>query len=119
MIATLSAMAAPQATAALHRSRAAAAARIPGRADGALLEAERWRAPRSSLSDFEADGDDFTISTFVDGNGNGVRMADIRTGVESSHSIHRLASRTFSLESPSRSPTIQPALTQSRSGRHR
>jgi len=44
----------------------------------ARMEALRRRA--SVAIRFEADGDDFLMATYVDGNGNGVRAADISSG---------------------------------------
>ena len=45
---------------------------------GARMEALRLRA--SVAIRFEAEGDDFRLATYVDGNGNGVRAADISSG---------------------------------------
>jgi hypothetical protein len=45
---------------------------------GARMEALKRQA--SVAVRFEADGDDFQMATYVDGNGNGVRAADIGSG---------------------------------------
>jgi len=45
---------------------------------GARMEALKRRA--SVAIRFEADGGDFLLATYVDGNGNGVRAADISSG---------------------------------------
>jgi hypothetical protein len=46
----------------------------------ARMEALKRRA--SVAVRFEADGGDFVMATYVDGNGNGVRAADISSGVD-------------------------------------
>jgi type II secretory pathway pseudopilin PulG len=45
---------------------------------GARVEALKRRA--NVAVRFEADGDDFLLATYLDGNGNGVRAADITSG---------------------------------------
>ena len=67
------------------------AARDDVRADGAAsflvseLRLARMEALRRNVQvavRFEADGDDYLLAVYVDGNGNGVRSADIASGVD-------------------------------------
>ena len=78
---TLTALAVPLATSALDEIRTAAAARyVSGRIMAIRMEALR-RSSNVALR-FEAGGDDYVFAPFADGNGNGVRAADIRAGVD-------------------------------------
>jgi prepilin-type N-terminal cleavage/methylation domain-containing protein len=79
--ATLVGVAVPLTTGAVDEIRTAAAARyLTGRISGARIEAVRQS---SSLAlRFEPDGEDYVITTHRDGNGNGVRSAEIRSGID-------------------------------------
>ena len=79
--ATLAGVAVPAATTTIDRLRAASAARhIAARIASTRVEAIR----RSTAVAFRFDplGTDYTMSTFTDGNGNGVRATDISRGVD-------------------------------------
>jgi prepilin-type N-terminal cleavage/methylation domain-containing protein len=79
--ATLVGIAVPVTTAALDEIRTASAARhLASRIAAARIDAVR-RATAVGLR-FEPDGDDYLVSAHADGNGNGVRSAEIRTGVD-------------------------------------
>lgn len=79
--ATLAGIAVPMTTSAVDEIRTAAAARyLAARILTARIEALR-RSSSVALR-FEATSDDYVIATYVDGNGNGVRTADIVSGVD-------------------------------------
>jgi len=59
----------------------------------ARMEALKRRA--SVAVRFEADGDDFAMATYVDGNGNGVRAVDISSGDDPSLGPRRLVRDQF------------------------
>jgi Tfp pilus assembly protein FimT len=81
LLTTLTAMVVPGAQAALDELRTASAARyLAGRVMAMRMEAVR-RSTAVALK-FEADGDDYVFAPFADGNGNGVRTADIRAGID-------------------------------------
>lgn len=74
-------MAVPSFLSGLDDSRSRAAARyVSGRFFDARIEAVK-RSTRVACR-FEADGDDYRIATYQDGNGNGVLSADIARGVD-------------------------------------
>jgi prepilin-type N-terminal cleavage/methylation domain-containing protein len=81
VIVILTGMAVPMTSAALDELNTAAAARyvaavvLNGRMDS-------LKRARSIGLRFEASGADYTFGSFADGNGNGVRTADIRGGVD-------------------------------------
>ncbi|MBA3298065.1 MAG: prepilin-type N-terminal cleavage/methylation domain-containing protein [Acidobacteria bacterium] len=79
--ATLAAMAVPLASSTVDEIRTAAAARhLASRVAGARIDAIR-RSAATALR-FEADGTDYCYTTHLDLNGNGVRTAEIRQGVD-------------------------------------
>ena len=79
--ATLVAIAVPLTSSAADDIRAAAAARYLASTIGsARIDAVRRSAALGFR--FEEDVDDFRLSLHVDGNGNGVRTAEIRSGVD-------------------------------------
>ncbi len=81
MIATLAGFAVPIASGTVDDLRAAGAARhMAARIATIRLDAVR-RAATVSLR-FERRGTDYAFTTFLDGNGNGVRTADISAGVD-------------------------------------
>ena len=81
LIGVLASVAVPQTMAAVHRARTAAAARY--RAAQMALARSRAVARSASVAlRFEAEGEDYTVAVFVDGDGNGVRAADILAGVD-------------------------------------
>jgi prepilin-type N-terminal cleavage/methylation domain-containing protein len=90
LIAVLAGVAIPVSTAAVDDLRTAAAARyVAGRIQNNRMEA--IRRSRSVALRFEAFGVDYSFAPFCDGNGDGVRSADIRTGVDPSiGSVERL-----------------------------
>jgi hypothetical protein len=78
---TLSAAAVPQAQSSLDHARAAGAARyLAGRLQQARLEAVRRSADVGFQ--FVSDGGSYTFRLFLDGDGNGIRSADIRDGID-------------------------------------
>jgi Tfp pilus assembly protein FimT len=78
---TIVAIALPLTTEALDHIRTAMAARyLEGRIMDARLQAIR-QSRRIGLR-FEPDGNDYGFSEYVDGNGNGIRTADISAGVD-------------------------------------
>jgi prepilin-type N-terminal cleavage/methylation domain-containing protein len=79
--ATLVAMAVPVTTGAIDEIRTAGAARQVAAAIGAA-RFEAVRRGRAVALRFESDGDDYRVSPYADGNGNGVRTAEILTGVD-------------------------------------
>jgi hypothetical protein len=93
VVATLAGMAIPLATSALDDIRVAAAARyLAGRIVGARLEAVQ-RSTRVALR-FEAADGDYTFGVYADGNGNGVRTAEVASGIDPALSPrNRLADR--------------------------
>jgi type II secretory pathway pseudopilin PulG len=81
MIATLCAFAVPLTSTTIDEIRAAGAARhVAARLASIRIDAIR-RSSMVALR-FDAIGSDYTFTTFLDGNGNGVRSADITTGVD-------------------------------------
>jgi Tfp pilus assembly protein FimT len=81
LLATLTAMGVPLTASALDEVRTAGAARyLSGRIMSLRMEALRRSA--SVALRFEVSGDDYVFAPFADGNGNGVRTADIRSGVD-------------------------------------
>lgn len=79
--ATLVGIAVPITTSAVDEIRTAAAARyLAGKISTVRFEAVR-RSSSMALR-FEPAGDDYAITTHLDGNGNGVRTAEIRSGVD-------------------------------------
>jgi type II secretory pathway pseudopilin PulG len=81
IIATLAGIGIPLATSALDEMRVAMAARyVAGRIIGARLDALQ-RSAALGLR-FESGGPDYTFATCVDGNGNGVRSAEIASGID-------------------------------------
>lgn len=79
--ATLVGIAVPVTTSAVDEIRTAAAARhLAGKISGARIDAVR-RSSSLALR-FEPDGDDYAITTHLDGNGNGVRTAEIASGID-------------------------------------
>jgi type II secretory pathway pseudopilin PulG len=79
--ATLTAMAVPTTASAIDEARTAAAARyVSGRIMAIRMDALR-RSANVGLR-FEPSGDDYLFAPFSDGNGDGVRTADIRAGVD-------------------------------------
>lgn len=80
-VATLAGFAVPLAAGTVDDLRASGAARhMAARIATIRLDAVR-RAAIVSLR-FERRGDDYAFTTFLDGNGNGVRAADIRSGLD-------------------------------------
>lgn len=78
---TLTAMAVPVTATTLEALRAAAAARyVAGRVMAIRMEAVR-KSTAVALR-FEAVGSDYAFAPFIDGNGNGVRTADILAGID-------------------------------------
>jgi len=78
---TAGAMAVASATAAIDEMRTALAARyMAGRIAATRIDALR-RGTAVGLR-FEAAGDDYMFAAYEDGNGNGVRTAEIRAGVD-------------------------------------
>lgn len=83
MIATLAGIAIPLASGTVDDLRASGAARhMAARIATIRLDAVR-RAATVSLR-FERRGADYAFATFLDGNGNGVRTADITQGIDTS-----------------------------------
>lgn len=81
LVATLSAVAVPQTLAALDDSRTLGAARhISGRFQRARMDAI-VRSNEVAVR-FVASGSSYSYAVYVDGNSNGVRSADIRSGVD-------------------------------------
>ena len=81
LAATLAGIAVPMTSGALDSIRTAAAARhVASRIATARVNAVATSA--SSAIRFEAAADDFTFASYADGNGNGVRTADIRNGTD-------------------------------------
>jgi Tfp pilus assembly protein FimT len=81
-IAVLAAVAIPQLTASVERSRAAGAARyLAGRLALARAQAVARSANVALL--LTAAGGTFVAATYVDGNGDGVRTRDITAGIDS------------------------------------
>jgi prepilin-type N-terminal cleavage/methylation domain-containing protein len=79
--ATLVGIAVPVTNSAVDELRTAAAARhLAARISGARIDAVR-RSTSLALR-FEPEGDDYVITTHLDGNGNGVRTAEIRSGID-------------------------------------
>jgi prepilin-type N-terminal cleavage/methylation domain-containing protein len=78
----LAGMALPASEAAIDELRTAAAARY---LSGVVLRGrmDALKRARSVGLRFEASGPDYTFRSFVDGNGNGVRTADIQNGADS------------------------------------
>lgn len=82
LVATLGAVAVPQTLAALDDSRTLGAARyIAARFQRARMEAV-MRSAEVGIR-FVAVGASYSYTTYVDGNENGIRSADIRSGVDS------------------------------------
>ncbi len=78
---TMMAIAIPQTASAIDEARTAMAARyLEGRIMDARMHAVR-RSARVALR-FEPAGADYEIAEYLDGNGNGVRAADISAGVD-------------------------------------
>jgi Tfp pilus assembly protein FimT len=78
---TVTGIALPLTADAVHEIRAAAAARyVAGRIMAIRMEAVR-RSTAVALR-FEPIGADYTFAVFQDGNGNGVRTADIQAGID-------------------------------------
>lgn len=81
LIATVVSIALPMTTEALDSHRTASAARyLAGRIQRARMEAVK-RSTSVGIR-FEASGGDYTFAAYADGNANGVRTLDIRTGVD-------------------------------------
>ncbi|HVL66780.1 MAG TPA: hypothetical protein VM364_05905 [Vicinamibacterales bacterium] len=81
LAATMAAMAVPLASQSLDGLRASAAARhVAARIATARLDAVR-RSTTIALR-FEQTGDDYTFALFVDGNGNGLRAAEVTRGID-------------------------------------
>jgi hypothetical protein len=81
LAATLVGIAVPATSGALDSIRTAGAARyIASRIATARINAVATSA--SAAVRFEPDGEDYAFTSYADGNGNGVRSADIRTGVD-------------------------------------
>ena len=81
LAATLAAVALPLTSSTVDRLRAAGAARfVAGRIATARLEAIR-RSSTVALR-FDRVGDDYTMTPFIDGNGNGLRSAEITLGID-------------------------------------
>ena len=79
--ATLAGMAVPLASSTVDEIRTAAAARhLASRVAGARIDAVR-RSAATALK-FEAEGPDYRYTSHLDLNGNGVRTAEIRQGVD-------------------------------------
>jgi Tfp pilus assembly protein FimT len=55
---------------------------LAGRLHAARVEALKRRASVAVRFEATASGDDYLVATYVDGNGNGVRAADITAGVD-------------------------------------
>jgi len=81
LMAILSAVAVPQSLAAVDRIRAGAAARhLASRM--AMARAQAVMRSATVAMRFEEESSDVSFRTFVDGNGNGVRSADIAVDVD-------------------------------------
>jgi prepilin-type N-terminal cleavage/methylation domain-containing protein len=81
ILATLAGIGIPLTTSALDEMRVGMAARyVAGRIVGARLDALQ-RSTALGLR-FEADGVDYSFATCVDGNGNGLRTAEIASGTD-------------------------------------
>lgn len=81
LIATLLAIGLPVATDAVDAQRTASAARyLAGRVQLARMEAVK-RSTSVGLK-FENAGGDYSFATYVDGNADGIRAVDIRSGVD-------------------------------------
>lgn len=81
LIVTMTAMSVPSVMAAVHHARAAGAARhLAGRLRLARMEAVK-RSAFVGLR-FEASSSGYRYAAYIDGNGNGVRNADIRQGID-------------------------------------
>lgn len=77
--AVVAGVAIPVSTAALDELQTAAAARyVAGLVMSGRMDA--LKRARSVALRFEPAGEDYTFASFVDGNGNGIRSADIRAG---------------------------------------
>src|SRR5688572_27127454 len=82
LIATVLSMAVPVFSDAIDAQRTASAARyVAGRVYLARMEAVT-RSASVGLK-FDAEGTDYAFTAYVDGNANGIRTVDIRTGVDS------------------------------------
>ncbi len=90
---TATAMVVPLALGAVDDMRTAMAARyMASRICAARLDAVR--SSRASALRFQPDGGDYVFGAFADGNGNGVRSADISSGVDAAQGpVERLADR--------------------------
>jgi hypothetical protein len=90
---TVGAMAVASTAAAIDEMRAGVAARyVAGRIAVIRIDAVRRGVPVALR--FEADADGYTFTPYEDGNGNGVRTADINGGVDRAlGSAERLASK--------------------------
>ena len=81
LAATLAAIAVPSTAATLEGLRAAGAARyVAGRLMSIRMEAVR--TSRAVAFRFHSSGSDYIYTPFADGNGNGVRTADILAGID-------------------------------------
>jgi len=81
LIATVLSMALPAFSDAIDAQRTASAARyVAGRVYLARMEAVK-RSTSVGLK-FDAEGSDYAFTAYVDGNANGIRTLDIRTGVD-------------------------------------
>ncbi|HXH06704.1 MAG TPA: GspH/FimT family pseudopilin [Vicinamibacterales bacterium] len=81
VLVTLAAVALPQMAAGLEDARVRSAARYLA---ARLREARMLAVHRSARVGvrFEPAGDDYAVGTFLDGNGNGVRSAEIQRGID-------------------------------------
>lgn len=94
VVVILAGMALPMSTAALDELHTAAAARyVAGLVLNARMDALK-RARFVGLR-FEPSGPDYSFGHVVDGNGNGVRTADIRSGIDSPLGATRRLSDSF------------------------
>ncbi len=94
VVAILAAIAVPEFLSALDEFRTRAAARyISGQFYNARFEAVK-RSTRVALR-FQRDGADYPFATFADGNGNGLRGAEIARGVDPRLTLDRRLSALF------------------------
>ena len=94
LVSTLIAIALPLTADALDRQRCASAARyLAGRVYLARMEAVK-RSTNVGIK-FDAVDADYKFTTYVDGNGNGIRTLDIRLGIDVSLTSEERLSYTF------------------------
>ena len=85
---TLAGLAVPITSSALDRIRTAAAARQVAAAI-AMARIDAVKGSAANALRFEPDGSDYVFTMHVDGNGNGVRTAEIQSGIDATMCVFR------------------------------